>query len=114
MADLREDLARAPRSSRKYTVTNAVADWLESGLPGQYERTRNAYKEALTPLLAKIGHRPLRELTAMDVRKDLEALSGRYSTRYMQIARNSLERGYEVCPGPRARRPERRRAHRCA
>jgi len=92
MADLRDDLARAPRSSRRYTVTQAAADWLEGGLPGRSERTRNAYKEALTPLLAKVGHRPLRELTAMDVRKGLEALSARYSTRYLQIARNSLER----------------------
>jgi integrase len=92
MADLREDLARAPRSSRKYTVAQAAADWLEGGLPGRSQRTRNAYQEALAPLLAKIGHRPLRELTAMEVRKSLEALSDRYSTRYMQIARNSLER----------------------
>jgi integrase len=68
-----------------------VADWLEGGLPGRAERTKDAYKEALSPLLAMIGHRPLRELTAMEVRKGLGSLAPRYSTRYLQIAHNSLE-----------------------
>ncbi|HUJ05676.1 MAG TPA: hypothetical protein VLX31_06150 [Streptosporangiaceae bacterium] len=31
MADLHEDLTRAPRSSRKYTVTQAATDWLDGG-----------------------------------------------------------------------------------
>jgi integrase len=92
MAALREELGRAPRSSRKYTVNQAVTDWLEGGLPGRSERTKNAYKEALTPLLAKIGYRPLRELTAIEVRKGLESMSSKLSTRYLQISRNSLER----------------------
>ncbi len=92
MAELREELGRAPRSSRKYTVNVAVAEWLEGGLPGRSERTKKAYKEALAPLLAKIGHRPLRELTAMEVRNGLESLASGYSTRYLQIAHSSLER----------------------
>jgi hypothetical protein len=92
MAELREELGRAPRTSRKYTVNEAVADWLDGGLPGRAERTKKAYKEAITPLLAKIGNRPLRELTALEVRKGLESLAPRYSTRYLQIAHNSLER----------------------
>ncbi len=92
MDELREELGRAPRSSRKYTVNQAVADWLQGGLPGRSERTKNAYKEALTPLLAKIGHRPLRELAAIEVRKGLESMSSKLSTRYLQISRNSLER----------------------
>ena len=92
MDALREELGRAPRSSRKYTVNEAVAAWLAEGLPGRSERTKNAYEEALTPLLAKIGVRPLRELTAFEIRKGLESLSSRYSTRYLQIGGNSLER----------------------
>jgi len=40
MAELREELGRAPRSSRKYTVNEAVADWLEGGLPGRSDRTK--------------------------------------------------------------------------
>ena len=53
---------------------------------------RRSTRDALAPLLAEIGHRPLRELTALEVRKGLEALSGQLSTRSLQIARNSLER----------------------
>jgi integrase len=34
----------------------------------------------------------LRELTAVEVKNGLKSLSSRYSTRYLQIARNSLER----------------------
>jgi len=91
-AELREELGRAPRSSRTYTVAEAVAAWLEDGLPGRSARTKTIHKDGLTPLLAKISHRPLRELTALEVRKGLEGLSGQLSTRNLQIARSSLER----------------------
>jgi len=92
MAELREELGRAPRSSRTYTVAEAVASWLDDGLPGRSGRTKTIYKDGLAPLPAKIGHRPLRELTALEVRKGLEGLSGQLSTRSLQIARNALER----------------------
>jgi integrase len=42
--------------------------------------------------MGQIGGRPLRELTAGDVRAGLEALSGGLSTRNLQIAKNSLAR----------------------
>src|SRR5258706_10313536 len=64
MAELREELGRAPRSSRTYTVAEAASAWLDDGLPGRSERTKTIYKDGLAPLLAKIGHRPLRDLTA--------------------------------------------------
>ena len=67
-------------------------DWLEGGLPGRSERTRSIYREALKPLLEHIGLKPLRELTACDVRRGLEALSGKVSTRYLQMARAALAR----------------------
>jgi len=92
MAELREELGRAPRSSRAYTIAQAVEDWLDDGLPNRSERTKAIYRDGLAPLLAKIGHRPLRELSALEVRKGLENLSGQLSTRSLQIARNSLER----------------------
>jgi integrase len=92
MEALQEELRQAPRSTKTYRVRQAVADWIDDGLPGRADRTKNAYREALAPLLAKIGDRPLRELTAMEVRNGLAALSSRYSTRYLQIAWNSLER----------------------
>lgn len=42
--------------------------------------------------MGEIGSRPVRELTVGDVRAALEALSGRLSTRYLQIAKASLAR----------------------
>jgi len=91
MAELREELGRAPRSSRTRTVAEAVAAWPDDGLPGRSGRTKTIYKDGLAPLLAKIGHRPLRELTALEVRKGLEGLSGQLSTRSsgMQAIRHS-------------------------
>jgi integrase len=89
---LHGELDRGLRISSAYTVRRAVEDWLEGGLPGRSERTRSVYREALMPLIGHIGGKPLKELTAGDVRAALEALSGRLSTRYLQIAKASLAR----------------------
>src|SRR5580704_3443888 len=89
---LHAELDRGLHTSATYTVRQAVDDWLEGGLPGRSERTRSIYREALIPLLDRIGGRPLRELTARDVRKGLEAFSGTVSTRYLQMARAALAR----------------------
>jgi len=89
---LHAELDRGLRTSATYTVRRAVDDWLEGGLPGRSERTRSVYQEALTPLMGQIGAKPLKELTAGDVRAGFEALSGRLSTRYLQIAKASLAR----------------------
>ena len=86
------ELDRGLHTSATYTVRHAVDDWLEGGLQGRSERTRSIYREALKPLLEHIGTRPLRELTARDVRRGLEALSERMSTRCLQLARASLAR----------------------
>ena len=63
------ELDRGLHTSATYTVRQAVDDWLEGGLPGRSERTLSIYREALIPLLERIGAKPLRELTARDVRK---------------------------------------------
>ncbi len=86
------ELDRGLHTSATYTVQRAVSDWLEGGLQGRSERTRSIYQEALKPLLEHIGAKPLRELTARDVRRGLEALSDKMSSRYLQIARASLAR----------------------
>ena len=86
------ELDRGLHTSATYTVQHAVDDWLEGGLQGRSDRTRSIYYEALKPLLEHIGTRPLRELTARDVRRGLEALSERMSTRYLQLGRASLAR----------------------
>jgi integrase len=89
---LHTEIDRGLRTSSTYTVRQAVEDWLEGGLPGRADRTRSVYREALTPLMGQIGHKPLKQLAVRDVRTGLEALSDRHSTRYLQIANNSLAR----------------------
>src|SRR4029077_18434756 len=86
------ELDRGLHTSATYTVRQAVDDWLAGGLPGRAGRTRSIYREALKPLLEQIGTRPLRELTARDVRRGLEALSEQMSPRYLQLGRASLAR----------------------
>ena len=87
-----EELDAGLSTFRSYTVESAAHDWLEHGLPGRSERTRQVYRDALAPLLAKIGKRPLRELTAGDVEAGLRSLTGNLSSRSLQIAHNSLRR----------------------
>jgi integrase len=86
------DLDRGLRTSGRYTVRQAVEDWLQHGLPGRSERTRDVNREAAAPLLEVIGSKPLRELTAGDVRTALDTLSVSHSTRYLQLARAALAR----------------------
>ena len=87
-----EELEVGLNTSRSYTVEAAAHDWLEHGLPGRSERTRELYRDALAPLLAKIGKRPLRDLTAGDIEVGLRLLTGNLSSRSLHIAHNSLRR----------------------
>ena len=89
---LHQELSVGVRSSSTYTVRDAVEDWLREGLDGTSERTRTRYEGLLGPLLDAIGAWPLRVLSAGDVRSGLGKLADRYSTRSLQITRNSLER----------------------
>ena len=89
---LHQELNSGVRSSSTYTVREAVDDWLREGLDGTSDRTRTLYEGLLGPVLDAIGARPLRVLSAGDVRSALSQLATRYSTRSLQITRNSLER----------------------
>jgi integrase len=89
---LHQEMDSAVRSSSTYTVRETVEDWLRGGLDGASERTRALYEGLLGPLLEVIGAKPLRALGAADVRAALGQLTARYSTRSLQITRNSLER----------------------
>jgi integrase len=89
---LHEELNAGVRSSSTYTVREAVDDWLREGLDGTSERTRTLYEGLLEPVLEGIGARLLRDLGARDIRSTLSQLATRYSTRSLQITRNSLER----------------------
>ena len=89
---LHQELNAGVKSLSTYTVRDAVGDWLREGLDGTSERTRTLYEGLLGPLLDAIGARPLRVLSAGDVRSGLGKLADRYSTRSLQITRLSLER----------------------
>ena len=67
-------------------------DWLEHGLSGRSARTIQLYWDGVGPLTDRLGSRPLRKLSAADVRSALAAPSEQLSTRSLQIAHNCLVR----------------------
>ena len=79
------------QSSAGYMV-RAVEDWLEHGLSGRSARTVQLYRDGVRPLTDRLGARPLRKLSAADVRSALAELSDQLSTRSLQIAHNCLVR----------------------
>jgi integrase len=89
---LHDELREGIRSSPKYTVQDAVDDWLAHGLDGRSMKTISTNREVLTPLTALLGAARLRELTAADVRSALAELAASRSTRSVQMARSSLVR----------------------
>ena len=89
---LHAELDAGLRSSAGYTVRAAVEDWLGHGLSGRSARTVQLYQDGVKPLTDRLGARPLRKLSAADVRSALAALSEQLSTRSLQIAHNCLVR----------------------
>jgi integrase len=89
---LHGELREGIRSSPRYTVQNAVDDWLAHGLDGRSAKTVSTNREVLAPLTGLIGGAKLKELTAADVRAALAQLATSRSTRAVQMARSSLVR----------------------
>ena len=58
-----------------YTLRQAAEDWLAHGLDGRSPKTITKNRNVLAPLLAVIGARKLRDLTAADVRQALAAMA---------------------------------------
>jgi len=92
---LHQELEAGIRSSTRYTVRRTVEDWFHEGLDGRSEKTKKLYAGLLEPVLEIIGAKPLRDLTAGNVRLALGQLTSRYSTRSLQITRNALERAIQ-------------------
>src|ERR1700733_5320595 len=74
----------------KYSVRRAAEDWLREGLEGRSAKTVKKNENVLAPILAAIGARRLRELTAGDVHQGLTAMAGRYSSAAVAMAHNPL------------------------
>jgi integrase len=76
----------------RYTVGQAIEDWLHDGLDGRAESTVTLNRGALKPFADRIGKKPLRELTAQDVRQVLSGIAARRSSRTVVVAHNAIER----------------------
>jgi integrase len=90
-----DELGAGVRTSAAYTVRQCCADWLRDGLDGRSAKTREIYTEALAPLLALIGDRPLRSLTATQVRAALVKIASTLSSSSVARAHNSLSRAID-------------------
>ena len=80
------------RAQPNYTVRRAAEDWLATGLHGRSPKTIKKNENVLTPILATIGGRRLRELTAEDVHQALAAMALRYSSAAVAMGHNALTR----------------------
>ena len=89
---LHEELEAGLRTSQGYTVRRAADDWLKDGLSGRAAKTVKKNENVLTPILAAIGARKLRDLTAGDVYQALTLMAQRYSSAAVAMGHNALTR----------------------
>jgi integrase len=90
--ELRSDLDQGIRSSRSYTVAQAVDEWLAGPMADRAPKTIQTQREILEPLTGIIGQIALRDLTADDVSKALIKIAETRSTRTVRDTRASLVR----------------------
>jgi len=76
----------------RYTVGQAIEDWLREGLQGRAEKTVTLNRGALKPFVDRIGKKAVRELTAQDVRQVLTDIAATRSSRTVVVAHNAIER----------------------
>jgi integrase len=89
---LHDELETGVRASPNYTVRRAAEDWLREGLVGRSAKTIKKNENVLEPILAAIGSRRLRELTAGDVHQALTMMAQRYSSAAVAMGHNALTR----------------------
>jgi integrase len=89
---LHDDLETGVRASPNLTVRRAAEDWLTEGLAGRSAKTIKKNENVLEPILAAIGARRLRELTAGDVHQALTAMAQGYSSATVAMGHNALTR----------------------
>jgi integrase len=75
-----------------YTLLQAAEDWLAHGLEGRSPKTVTKNQNVLEPILAVIGARKLRDLSAADVRQALAAMAAGYSTAAVSMGHLALKR----------------------
>ncbi|MGH3291575.1 MAG: tyrosine-type recombinase/integrase, partial [Trebonia sp.] len=89
---LHDELETGVRTTPNYTVRRATEDWLREGLVGRSPKTIKKNENVLEPILAAIGGRKLRELTAGDVHHALTTMAERYSSAAVSMGHNALTR----------------------
>ena len=88
------------RPRRRYTVGDALEDWLAHGTDGLSERTVTLYRgTSVKALDEQLGRVRLMELSVSDVRSALGAIAARSSTRTVKIAHNVLVRAIRHAEG---------------
>jgi integrase len=95
LRDLRTQLDKGatPKAGYAYyTLRQAAADWLATGLDGRSPKTVTKNQNVLEPILKIIGARKLRDLTAADVRQALAAMAAGYSTAAVSMGHLALKR----------------------
>jgi len=93
LRELHQQVDSGLRPRRRYTVGDALEDWLAHGVDGLSERTVTLYRGTIVKALnEELGAVRLTELTAGDVQGALAAMAPRLSTRTLQIAHNVLVR----------------------
>ena len=73
-------------------MRQAAEDWLAHGLDGRSPKTITKNQNVLEPILAVIGARKLRDLSAADVRQALAAMAAGYSTAAVTMGHLALKR----------------------
>ena len=93
LRELHKQVEGGLRPRRRYTVDDALEDWLAVGLDGLSARTVTLYRGTIAKALREeLGSVRLTDLTAADVQKALTSIASRVSTRTVQIAHNVLVR----------------------
>jgi site-specific recombinase XerD len=73
-------------------VRQAAEDWLADGPDGRSAKTITTNRNVLQPVLAVIGRRKLRELSAADVRRALSEMATQYSSTTVTKGHLALKR----------------------
>jgi integrase len=93
LRELHQQVDSGLRPRRRYTVGDALEDWLAHGMGGLAPRTVTLYRGTIVKALdEELGAVRLAELTASDVQRALAAMASWLSTRTVQIAHNVLVR----------------------
>src|SRR6266567_2170281 len=93
LRNLHREIESGVRPRPRYTVRDALDDWLANGLDGLATATATLYKGTIAKALAEqLGAIMLSALTAGDGETALAALAATTSTRTVQISQNVLVR----------------------